>query len=83
MSFLARSKQKSQIVRNILLPFDWGNVTKLAIVYFFSTLYFYAPVGTLYLQSRNLNYVQINSLWGIIFEQAHREQEQGHSPIFD
>jgi MFS family permease len=66
MSFLARSKQKSQIVRNILLPFDWGNITKLAIVYFFSTLYFYAPVGTLYLQSRNLNYVQINSLWGII-----------------
>jgi MFS family permease len=49
-----------------LFPFGWGNVTKLAIVYFFSTLYFYAPVGTLYLQGRGLNYVQINSLWGII-----------------
>jgi len=29
-------------------------------------LYFYLPVGTLYLQGKNLNYVQINSLWGII-----------------
>lgn len=49
-----------------LFPFSWGNVTKLAIAYFFSTLYFYMPVGTLYLQSKDLNYVQINSLWGII-----------------
>ena len=49
-----------------LLPFGWGNVTKLALVYFFSTLYFYLPFGTLYLRSRGLSYVQINSLWGII-----------------
>ena len=49
-----------------LLPFGWSNVTKLALVYFFSTLYFYLPFGTLYLRSRGLNYVQINSLWGII-----------------
>ena len=35
-------------------------------MYFFATLYFYIPVGTLYLQSKDLNYVQINSLWGII-----------------
>jgi MFS family permease len=47
-------------------PFGWGNVTKLALAYFFSTLYFYIPVGTLYLRGRGLNYVQINSLWGII-----------------
>lgn len=49
-----------------LFPFGWGNITKLSIVYFFSTLYFYAPVATLYLRGRGLNYVQINSLWGII-----------------
>ncbi len=53
-------------MRSKLLPFGRGNVTKLAMAYFFATLYFYIPVGTLYLQSKNLNYVQINSLWGII-----------------
>jgi MFS family permease len=57
---------KRASLRNKLLPFGWGNVTKLAMAYFFATLYFYIPVGTLYLQSKNLNYVQINSLWGII-----------------
>lgn len=49
-----------------LFPFGWSNITKLAVIYFFSNLYFYLPVSTLYLQSRGLNYVQINSLWGII-----------------
>jgi MFS family permease len=49
-----------------LFPFGWGNVTKLAIAYFCATLYFYIPVGTLYLQNRGLDYVEINSLWGII-----------------
>ena len=53
-------------VRRSLFPFGWGNVTKLALAYFFSTLYFYIPVGTLYLQGKGLNYVQINSIWGII-----------------
>ena len=55
-----------KVLRSKLFPFGWGNVTKLAIAYFFATLYFYIPVSTLYLQSKNLNYVQINSLWGII-----------------
>ncbi len=53
-------------MRHKLFPFGWGNVTKLALAYFLSTLYFYIPVYTLYLQSRGLNFVQINSLWGII-----------------
>jgi MFS family permease len=57
---------KEASLRGKLLPFGRGNVTKLATAYFFATLYFYIPVGTLYLQSKNLNYVQINSLWGII-----------------
>ena len=53
-------------MRRALFPFGWSNVTKLALAYFFSTLYFYIPVGTLYLQGKGLNYVQINSIWGII-----------------
>jgi MFS family permease len=53
-------------VRGVFLPFGWGNVTKLALAYFFSTLYFYIPVGTLYLRGHGLTYVQINSMWGII-----------------
>jgi MFS family permease len=36
------------------------------MAYFFATLYFYIPIGTLYLQGKSLNYMQINSLWGII-----------------
>ena len=66
---MAPTQHGSQRLRSLqrrLFPFGWGNVTKLALVYFFSTLYFYVPVGTLYLQSRGLNYVQINGLWGII-----------------
>jgi MFS family permease len=50
----------------VLFPFGWGNVTKLALAYFFSTLYFYIPVGTLYLRGKDLTYLEINSLWGII-----------------
>jgi MFS family permease len=49
-----------------LFPFGWGTVTQLTVAYFLSTLYFYVPVGTLYLRSRGLSYMQINSLWGII-----------------
>jgi predicted MFS family arabinose efflux permease len=49
-----------------IFPFGKGNVTKLGVAYFFATLYFYIPVYTLYLQSNDLNYVQVNSLWGII-----------------
>ncbi|MBN1877383.1 MAG: MFS transporter [Anaerolineae bacterium] len=52
-------------IRN-LPAVEWNNVTKLVLVYFFSTLYFYLPVNTLYLRSRGLSYVEINSLWGII-----------------
>jgi MFS family permease len=55
----------ARLVRTVF-PFGWGNVTRLAAAYFVSTLYFYIPVGTLYLQGKGLNYVQINSVWGII-----------------
>jgi MFS family permease len=60
------NREGSRIWRNRLLPFGWSNVSKLAVAYFFATLYFYIPVSTLYLQGRGLNYVQINSLWGVI-----------------
>ncbi len=59
-------KHLYRTVGRFLFPFGRGNITKLGLAYFFSTLYFYIPVGTLYLQTKNLDYVQINSLWGII-----------------
>lgn len=42
------------------------NLNLIRLISFFSTLYFYLPILTLYYQSRGLNFVQINSLWGII-----------------
>lgn len=59
-------RKASVSVLDKLCPFGRGNVTKVAISYFFATLYFYIPVSTLYLQGKGLNFVQINSLWGII-----------------
>ncbi|MEK7633807.1 MAG: MFS transporter [Patescibacteria group bacterium] len=44
----------------------FDNISKIALINFFSTLYFYLPILTIYYQQRNLNFVQINSLLGII-----------------
>ena len=44
----------------------FDNVSKIALINFFSTLYFYLPILTIYYQQRGLNFTQINSLWGII-----------------
>jgi len=43
-----------------------NNVSKIALIYFFTTLYFYSPIQTLYLQGRGFNLIQINSIWSII-----------------
>ena len=43
-----------------------GNAQKLALITFFSSLYFYIHVNTLYLQSRSLNLLEIRSLESII-----------------
>ena len=43
-----------------------NNVYKVGLINFFSALYFYLPVLTIYYQRRGLNFIQINSLWGII-----------------
>ncbi len=43
-----------------------NNITKVALIQFFSALYFYLPILTIYYQQRGLNFIQINSLWGII-----------------
>ncbi len=42
------------------------NITILHLIKFFASLYFYHQVISLYLQARGLNFVEINSLWGII-----------------
>jgi MFS family permease len=44
----------------------FNNTTKLVLISFFSALYFYSHVGTLYLQSRSLNLTQVNSITSII-----------------
>ena len=54
------------MLRRVLLPFGWSVPTKLALVLFFSALYVYLPVFTLYLQSNGLSLLQVNSLWGIL-----------------
>jgi len=45
----------------------WNNITKMVLISFFSTLYFYSPILTLYYQKRGLSLFQINSIQGIIF----------------
>lgn len=47
-----------------LLPTD--NAGKMALITFFSTLYFYIHVNTLYLQTRGLNLLEIRTLESII-----------------
>jgi MFS family permease len=43
-----------------------SNTHKIAALTFFSSLYFYSHVGTLYLQDRGLNLFQVNSISAII-----------------
>jgi MFS family permease len=43
-----------------------SNILTLHIVRFFSTLYFYHHVVSIYLVARGLSFLEINSLWGII-----------------
>jgi MFS family permease len=49
-----------------LLKSKSNNITILNLITFFSSLYFYHQIITLYFLQRGLNYVEINSLWGII-----------------
>lgn len=44
----------------------WDNITKAGLVNFFSALYFYLPIGTLWYRSKGLSYTQIASLTSII-----------------
>ena len=43
----------------------WDNITKVGLINFFSSLYFYLPVITLWYQSRGLSLMQVESLNGI------------------
>jgi MFS family permease len=43
-----------------------SNTSKLILIAFFSQLYFYSHVGTLYLRFRGLSFLEISSLAGII-----------------
>jgi MFS family permease len=43
-----------------------SNTTRITLITFFSALYFYSHVGTLYLQTRGLNLAQVNALTAVI-----------------
>lgn len=45
---------------------SFSNPAKIALIAFFSSLYFYLPILTIYYQGKGLNLLQINSLLGII-----------------
>lgn len=42
------------------------NTHKIALITFFSSLYLYGHIGTLYLQDRGLSLFQVSSIWSII-----------------
>jgi len=44
----------------------YNNITLLILVKFLTSLYFYIPYMTLYFLGLGFNYIQINSIWGII-----------------
>ena len=44
----------------------WDNISKISLIYFFSSLYFYLPVLTIYYQQKGLSFLEIGSLWGIV-----------------
>lgn len=43
----------------------WDNITKAALISFFSSLYFYLPISTLWYQSHGLSLMQVETLGGI------------------
>lgn len=43
----------------------WDNITKAALISFFSSLYFYLPISTLWYQSHGLSLMQVEMLGGI------------------
>jgi MFS family permease len=53
-------------MKNQKKAFIWNNINRLILVKFLTTLYFYIPYMTLYFQGRGFNYIQINSMWGIV-----------------
>jgi MFS family permease len=45
---------------------DCGNAEKFVVLTFFQNLYLYNHVGTLYMRSRGLSLLQVNSIWSIL-----------------
>ncbi|HUD20051.1 MAG TPA: MFS transporter [Patescibacteria group bacterium] len=48
-----------------LVHITWDNITKATLINFFSALYFYLPIATLWYQNHGLSLTQIESLNGI------------------
>ncbi len=53
------------LIKLLFLRIKWDNIAKATLINFFSALYFYLPIATLWYQSRGLNLTQVGSLNGI------------------
>ena len=49
-----------------LPPLKWDNITKAGLINFFSALYFYLPIATLWYQDKGLSLTQVGTLNGIV-----------------
>jgi MFS family permease len=52
-------------MKHLSLFRNWDNISRLVLVKFLTTLYFYTPYMTIYFLGRGLNFLEINSMWGI------------------
>ena len=57
--FIFPNKSNKQAIK-------WDNITKAGLVNFFSALYFYLPIATLWYQSKGLNLTQVGTLNGFM-----------------
>ncbi len=54
------------VQRLLSIRISWDNITKAQLINFFSALYFYLPIATLWYQSKGLSLTQVASLTGIL-----------------
>ena len=52
-------------MKHLSLFRNWDNISRLVLIKFLTTLYFYTPYMTIYFLGRGLNFLEINSMWGI------------------
>jgi MFS family permease len=53
-------------IKEKIMKIKWDNITKAGLINFFSSLYFYLPIATLWYQSRGLSLMQVGTLNAIL-----------------